>query len=133
MAGDNLERTDMDLDSFRTLFHRVPLRINTIGDDGCLVAMNPAGLVQVGADREDGVCGRPCLERVSPQDGERVRCLMAEAFAGRPAEFEFEAAGPLPAHRLASCYTPVTDSEGKVTRPADIARCRPRTSRRSIT
>ena len=109
-ADDNLGRTGMDQDCLRALFDQAPLCIQAIGADGRLVAMNPAGLVQVGADSEDAVRGRPYLDFVSPQDQDRVRRLMAEAFAGQPAEFEFDADGPPPARRLASCFIPVTDS-----------------------
>jgi PAS domain S-box-containing protein len=100
----------MDQDCLRALFDQAPLCIQTIGVEGRLVAMNPAGLVQVGADSEDAIRGRPYLDLVSPQDRDRVRRLMAEAFAGQPAEFEFDADGPPPARRLASCFIPVTDS-----------------------
>jgi hypothetical protein len=47
--------------------------------------MNRTGLGQVGADSEDAVRGRPYLDFVSPKDRDRVRRLMAEAFAGQPA------------------------------------------------
>ena len=114
----------MDQDCLRALFDQAPLCIQAIGADGRLVAMNPAGLVQVGADSEDAVRGRPYLDFVSPPDRGRVRRLMAEAFAGQPAEFEFDAAGPPPARRLASCFIPVTDSEGRVMRLVGITRDR---------
>ena len=114
----------MDQDCLRALFDQAPLCIQAIGADGRLVAMNPAGLGQVGADSEDAVRGRPYLDFVSPQDQDRVRRLMAEAFAGQPAEFEFDAAGPPPARRLASCFIPVADSEGRVMRLVGITRDR---------
>lgn len=114
----------MDHDCLRALYDRAPLCIHAIGADGRLVAMNPTGLGQVGADSEDAVRGRPYLDFVSPQDRDRVRRLMAEAFAGQPAELEFDAAGPPPGHRLASCFIPVTDSEGRVMRLVGITRDR---------
>ncbi len=114
----------MDQDCLRALYDLAPLCIHAIGADGRLVAMNPTGLGQVGADNEDAVCGRPYLDLVSPQDRDRVRCLMAEAFAGQPAEFEFDAAGPPPARRLVSCFIPVADSEGRIVRLVGITRDR---------
>lgn len=106
------------------MYDRAPLCIHAIGADGCLVGMNPAGRALVGADSEDAVRGRHYVDFVSPQDRDRVRCLLAEAFAGQSAEFEFTAAGPPPARRLASCFIPVTDSEGRVMRLVGITRDR---------
>jgi PAS domain S-box-containing protein len=114
----------MDHDCLRALYDHAPLCIHAIGTDGRLVAMNRTGLGQVGADSEDAVRGRPYLDFVSLQDRDRVRRLMAEAFAGQPAEFEFDAAGPPPARRLASCFIPVTDPEGRVVRLVGITRDR---------
>jgi PAS domain S-box-containing protein len=112
----------MDHDCLRALYDRAPLCIHAIGADGRLVAMNPTGLGQIGADSTDAVRGRPYLDLVSPPDRDRVRRLMAEALAGQLAEFEFDAAGRSPAHRLASCFIPVTDSEGRVMRLVGVTR-----------
>lgn len=114
----------MDPDCLQSLYDRAPLCIHAIGADGCLIAMNPAGRALVGADSVDAVRGRHYLDFVSPQDRDRVRLLLAEAFAGQSAEFEFTAAGPPPARRLASCFIPVTDPKGRVLRLVGITRDR---------
>jgi len=112
----------MDQDFLQALYDQAPLCIHAIGTDGCLTAMNPAGLAQLGARSEDAIRGRPYLDFVSARDQARVGRLMAAALAGRPSHFEFTAAGPVSGHRLASCFIPCQDAAGKVERLLGITR-----------
>ncbi len=114
----------MDQDCLQSLYDLAPLCLHTIGANGRLIGMNAAGLALVGAASEEAIRGSPYLELVSPQDRDRVRCLLTDAFAGQPAEFEFTAAGPPPSRSLASCFIPVTASAGRVTRVVSITRDR---------
>jgi signal transduction histidine kinase len=108
----------------RSLDDQTTWCIYTIGADGSLIRMNPAGLALVGAASEEAIRGRPYLELVSPRDRERVRGLMADAFAGQTAEFECTAEGPPPSRSLASCFIPITDAGGRVTQLVGVTRDR---------
>jgi len=115
----------MGLDRFRLLFDRAPVCVHEIDADGRLLAMNPAGLALLGAASEDAMRGRDYLAFVSPPDQDRVRRLIADAFAGHACEFEFSVATCEPAsghpRHFTSCLIPCPDAHGRIGRLIGIS------------
>jgi signal transduction histidine kinase len=114
----------MGLDRYRILFDLAPLCVHEINADGRLMAMNPAGLAMMGIANEDAIRGRDYLTLVSRSDRDRVRRLMADAFAGQACAFEFCAAGePVAEHprHFTSCLIPSPDARGHIDRLIGIS------------
>ncbi len=111
----------MGPDRFRILFDQAPVCLHEIGTDGRLLRMNPAGLALVGADSEEAIRGRDYLDFVSPGDQDRIRRLMAAAFAGQACEFEFSAAGTAHPRHFTSCFIPCPNAEGHIERLIGIS------------
>jgi len=86
-----------------------------------LLAMNPAGLALVGADREDAIRGRDYLDFVSPPDRDRVRCLMANAFAGQPCAYDCSIVAAAQPRHFTSCFIPCPDAQGNIERLIGIS------------
>lgn len=86
----------MDPDCAQSLNDHAPRGVHTIGADGRHVGMSPARLTLVGAASEKAIRDRRDLGPMSPRDTERVRHLMAAAFADRAAEIERAAKGSPP-------------------------------------
>jgi len=96
---------------FRLLVGHAPCCIHEIDLDGKLTAMNPAGLVMMGASDEDAIRGLPYLDVVSDADRPRVKNLLKLALLGGAAHFEFSSAGDEP-RDFSSNFIPVHDSDG---------------------
>jgi PAS domain S-box-containing protein len=115
----------MGLDRYKILFDQAPVCMDEIDADGRLLSMNPAGLAMMGVVSEEAIRGRDYLAFVSPPDKDRVRRLMAEAFAGQACEFEFCAAAcePVSAHprHFTSCFVPSRDAHGHIDRLIGIS------------
>ncbi len=114
----------MGLDRYRILFDLAPLCVHEIDTEGRLIAMNPAGLAMMGVANEDAIRGRDYLTLVSRSDRDRVRRLMADAFAGQARALEFCAAGePATDHprHFTSCLIPSPDAHGHIERLIGIS------------
>ena len=95
----------------RSIVDNSPLCIHTIGLDGRVRSMNPAGLCMLGLQREEQVCGMPMLAAVSDADQDRIRGLLDLALRGETSRFEFTTRhGRL----FASGFIPVKDESGEV-------------------
>jgi len=123
----------MGLDRYRILFDLAPLCVHEIDADGRLIAMNPAGLAMMGVASEDAIRGRDYLTLVGRSDRDRVRRLMANAFAGQACAFEFCAAASValaraqgapatarPRH-FTSCFIPSPGAHGHIDRLIGIS------------
>jgi signal transduction histidine kinase len=100
-----------------------PLRYHVIDSDGRLGAIFPAEVAETGNGYSDVVRQRHFLDLVDPGDQDRVRRLMAAAFAGQACEFEFVGAGTGPVRRFAACFIPCCiDTEGKIERLFSVSR-----------
>lgn len=111
----------MGPDRFRILFDQAPVCMHEIDADGRLLTMNRAGLALVGADSEEAIRGRDYLDFVGPRDKDRIRRLMADAFAGQACEFEFSAAGTARPRHFTSCFIPCPNAEGHIERLIGIS------------
>ena len=101
-------------DQFRILFDHAPVCIHEIDTDGRLLSMNRAGLSLLGVADEGAIVGLPYLDFVGPQDRERIGLLMAQALAGKAAEFEFASVGSKRTRFFTSCFIPVPNAAGDV-------------------
>lgn len=104
----------MGTDRFQILFDLAPLCLHEIDTAGRLLTMNQAGLAWVGAASEEAIRGRDYLDFVSPSDQDRVRRLMADAFAGQACEFEYSAVAGSRPHHYTSCLIPCPNTEGHI-------------------
>lgn len=111
----------MAADRFAMLFDQAPVCIHEIDANGRLLTMNRAGLALLGAGSEDAIRGRDYLDFVSHRDQDRVRRLMADAFAGQACEFEFSAGPTARPHHFASCFVPCPGAHGRVDRLIGIS------------
>jgi hypothetical protein len=98
------------------------IRYHVIDSDGRLGAMFPAEVPQTGNGYSDVVRQRHFLDLVDPGDQDRVRRLMAAAFAGKVCEFEFVGVGMAPVRRFAACFIPCTAPDGKIERLFSVSR-----------
>ena len=96
---------------YRTLVESSPYCIHEIGLDGHLTAMNPAGVAMLGARDEGEIVGRLLWSFVTPAHRPRVEKLLNGAFAGRPADFEFNTTHD---RIYQSSFVPLHDARGAV-------------------
>jgi diguanylate cyclase (GGDEF)-like protein/PAS domain S-box-containing protein len=97
----------------RLLVENSPMCIHEIDISGRIVSMNRAGLCMLGLKEEREVQGYLYLDSVSAADRERIRALLAQAYAGESSHFEFKADGPL-GKIYQSCFVPIKDKNGGV-------------------
>lgn len=98
---------------FQGLFSNASVCIHEIDMSGRLAGMNPAGLRMMDVDDESDVVGLAYLDIVVPEDRKRISRLLARAYEGQPAQFEFTSgdAGP---RIFKSSFTPIRDAAGAV-------------------
>ncbi|MGH7569264.1 MAG: PAS domain S-box protein [Gemmatimonadales bacterium] len=79
---------------FRAIFDAEPECVTIVTPDNELVAMNPAGLAMIEADRADDVLGLSVLRLVAPEYREAFAALTRRAARGeKPGVLEFEIVG----------------------------------------
>lgn len=109
------EKLRQSEERYRLLIKASPFCIHEIGLDGLMLSMNEAGLTMLCLREEKEVVGVPYLSAVGERDNVRVAELMRDAFKGKTSHFEFDSSGDAPL-RFKSCFVPIFDRRGKVTR-----------------
>lgn len=97
----------------RLLVENSPMCIHEIDLDGRIISMNLAGLRMQGLKAQSQIIGSLYLKTVSAVDRERIRKLLARAYAGDISHFEFKAVGPQE-QILKSCFVPIKNKAGNV-------------------
>ena len=101
---------------YRLLVESSPFCIHEIDVEGCLLSMNRAGLDMFSLEDAMEIRGVPYLGTVSTQDVERVGALLQDAVTnGTSSHFEFAASGDAPLY-FKSCFIPIKDAGGKVSK-----------------
>jgi len=100
---------------YRFLVDNVSVGIHEIDLEGRILSMNRTGLKMLGKGDKAQVKGLPYLDLVAEKDRERLGGLLAKAFAGNSAEFEFSSPGDNGTNRVFfSHLIPIQDTEEKV-------------------
>ena len=81
------------------LIETTPECIKTVGPDGTLFQMNPAGLEMVDADVESDVVGECVYDLIAPEDRERFRAFNERICQGESGTLEFGIIGLEGTHR----------------------------------
>ena len=105
----------------RNLIDSVPLCIHEIDLDGKLVSMNKAGLNMVNAKAEKNIIGLKLIDFVALKNQPEISRLMAAAFQGAAAAFEFEGQGTFASRHFSSSFIPLRDESGKIYRLMGIS------------
>ncbi len=100
---------------FRALVESAPICIHEIDLQGRLISMNPAGLAMVDSTIEK-ICDLEYLSFVGEQSRANTQELLAQAFEGKTSFFEFDCETPDGQHIFSSCFVPIRDEAGRVTR-----------------
>ncbi len=109
MSGENSRETQ----TYGALVEHAPMCIHEIDLEGCVTAMNPAGLAMLDVPLET-VLGAHFLSFAQEQDRARLAGCLAEALAGTRTEFEFAPAINDGKVRLQSALVPLRDDDGGV-------------------
>ena len=101
---------------YKTLVQSAPFCIHEIDLQGRLLSMNPAGLGMMGARDEQEIVSVLYLDVVAPADRTRVEALLARACAGEASTFEFSIDSGQADCCVTSCFLPIKNDDGVVTR-----------------
>ncbi|NNG02252.1 MAG: PAS domain S-box protein [Desulfobacteraceae bacterium] len=99
---------------YRLLIENAPICIHEIDMNGYLVSMNKAGLVMMGTEKEEAVCGVHYLNVVADEDVEHVKVLLKSAYAGTPSFFEYKVKTGSGVRYFDSCFIPIKNRAGSV-------------------
>ncbi len=99
----------------RAIIENEPECIKIVDADGCLVQMNPAGLVMIEADSEEQVVGCSVFEAIAPEYRDAYADLHKRVLAGESMQMEYEAIGLKGGRRwLETHAVPMQDAGGHV-------------------
>ncbi|HEV7730995.1 MAG TPA: PAS domain S-box protein [Candidatus Binatia bacterium] len=100
-----------------------PECVQTVGRDGVLLQMNPAGLAMIEAATADEVIGRSVFDLVHPDDREAYRRLHERALAGGEGHLRFRAIGRRGGlHWMETMSVPLRDGRDAITSVLSVTR-----------
>lgn len=103
-------------DIYQTFLNNAPVCILEIGQDGCLTAMNEAGLKMLHLSEVSQILGCRYLSLVADDDKPRIEHLMLRAFQGYSCEFEFQLRCNGNLRIFSSCFIPIEENKNRVSR-----------------
>jgi PAS domain S-box-containing protein len=120
LANQALKNNEAHL---RAILENEPECVKLIDRDGCLLAMNAAGLAMIEADSLQQVVGQPMQDLVETEYRAPFQELTQKVFSGSSGVLEFKITGLKGAHRwLQTHAAPLTDKEGHVEAVLGITR-----------
>ena len=99
---------------YKALVENAPVCIHELDRQGRFLSMNQAGLKMMRVEDEALIHGLAYPDVAAPEDRERIRGLLARAYAGEDSEFEFSAITDRGSRNFASCFIPLKDADRSV-------------------
>lgn len=95
---------------FTTIFENVPVGVNLLDVDGCVLETNPAGLELWEARSQEEIRGRSILEQIPRQFHSQVIRSLCDALVGHPCCVEFQMTGLRGTNRLIELHAVVFEN-----------------------
>ena len=107
----------------RAILDNEPECVMTVGSDGRLLEMNPAGLRMIEAGERATVVGRPFVDLVHPEDREGFLALHRRVSAGENGRLQFRIRSLLGTERWMDTHaTPLTGAQGTIDAVLSVTR-----------
>ncbi|MEW4565050.1 CHASE domain-containing protein [Bremerella sp. JC770] len=104
------EKAEQGFRRFTTIFENVPVGVNLLDENGCVVDTNPAGLNLWEAKSEEEIKGRSILDQVPKQSHNLVIRSLCDAMTGHPCCVEFQMTGLRGTERLIELHAVVFEN-----------------------